>query len=294
MTRFRTLVDDALWGPESGARLVYVQSGLAIVIALRIALGPYRELAALPDALFDPVAVLGNLSSMPSAGVILAVQVVGTAAALAAAARRWPRTTFAIAWLSYLFLAGLRGSRGKVLHNDLLLLWVSAVFLLAPTRISWRDREPTRANGWPVRVAIVVTALIYFFAAYHKLRRSGPGWVFGDNMSYVMLWGPSVGEPPAPGLTRWVGESGLVSRLSAAFIFGVEISFPLAIWKRWARPWLAAAAVVLHLGTWLLLGLDYWAWALAVPIVLIDWPRVLDAVRGRLPSTNSGPSSGNL
>jgi hypothetical protein len=98
-------------------------------------------------------------------------------------------------------------------------------------------------------------------------------------MSYVMQWGPSVGEPGLPSLARWVGDSGVLSRLSAAFILGVELTFPLAIWKRWARPWLAAAAVVLHLGTWLLLGLDYWAWALAVPIVLVDWSGVVDAAR---------------
>jgi hypothetical protein len=168
-----------------------------------------------------------------------------------------------------------------VLHNDLLLLWVSAVFLLAPSRVSMRDRTPTRANGWPVRTAIVVTALVYFFAGYHKLRRSGPDWVFGENMSHLLRWGPSIGEPPAPALTEWVGENGVVSRLSAGFILGVEVSFPLAIWWRWARPWLAGAAVVLHLGTWLLLGLDYWAWALTVPIVLVDWPRLVEHSRVR-------------
>lgn len=274
MTRVRTMLDDVLFGPESGRRLVLVQSGLALVIALRIALGPYRELARLPNGLFDPVPVLAFLPSMPSAFVIVVVQVVGTFAALASAARRWPRVTFAIAWFGYLFLAGLRGSRGKILHNDLLLLWTSAVFLLAPVQVTLRDREPKREHGWPVRVAIVVTALVYFFAAYHKLRRSGPAWVLGDNMSYVMRWGPTVGESPLPGLTRWVGESGIVSRLSAAFILGVELSFPLVMWKRWLRPWFSLAAVVLHGGTWLLLGLDYWAWALAVPIILVDWSTV--------------------
>ena len=281
MTRSRRLVDDALWGPESAQRLVLVQSALAVVIGLRIAMGPYRHLAVLPDALFDPVPVLGFLSGMPGEAVIIGLQVVGTVAALAAAARRWPRATFAVAWVSYLVLAGLRGSRGKVLHNDLLLLWVSAAFLLAPARVSVRDRTVSRSSGWPVRLAIVITALVYFFAAYHKLRRSGPAWVFGDNMSYVMRWGPSVGEPALPGLTRWVGDSWIGSRVSAAFILGVELAFPLAIWWRWIRPWLAAAAVVLHAGTWLLLGLDYWAWALTVPIVLVDWTALVEHARGR-------------
>ena len=275
-------MDDALWGPETGRRLVFVHAALAVLIALRVGLGPYRELAELPDALFDPVPVLGFLSAMPSAGVIVAIQVVGVVAALLAAARRWPRATFAIAWVCYLVLAGLRGSRGKVLHNDLLLLWTSAVFLLAPVRASWRDREPSRENGWPVRVAIVVAALIYFFAGYHKLRRSGIDWVLGENMQYILRWGPAIGEPALPAVADTIAESPLLSRLTAGMLLGVELAFPLVIWHRWLRPWLGLAAAGLHVGTWFLLGLDYWAWALAVPILLVDWSTGWPVQRGRV------------
>jgi hypothetical protein len=280
MTTLRRLLDEALWGPETARRLVFVRTGLAILIGLRVGLGSYRQLAETPDVLFDPVPVLGWLDSMPGAGVIVAVQVVGVIAAALAAARRWPRAAFAVAWVCYLVLAGIRGSRGKVLHNDLLLLWVAAAFLLAPGTAGSHDRTPTRASGWPIRLAIVVTALVYFFAGYHKLRRSGLDWVFGDNMSWIMRWGPSIGASPWQGLTEWVGENRPAAVASAAFILAVELAFPLVIWHRWLRPWWAAAAVALHVGTWLLLGLDYWAWALTVPLVLVDWPAVLDRVRG--------------
>jgi len=169
-------------------------------------------------------------------------------------------------------LAGLRGSRGKVLHNDLLLLWVGAVFVFAPVSATWRDERESRTHGWPVRVAIVVISLVYFFAGYHKLRRSGIDWVTGDNMSYILRWGPAIGEPAWPGLSQAISDSPALSRMTAALLLGVEIAFPLVIWWRWLRPWLALAAAGLHLGTWFLLGLDYWAWALTVPLVLIDWP----------------------
>lgn len=275
-------MDDVLFGPGTGRRLVLVHTGLSLLIALRVGLGPYRELAEVPDALFDPVPVLRFLSSMPSASTIVAIQVVGVVAALLAAARRWPRQAFAVAWLSYLVLAGLRGSRGKVLHNDLLLLWTSAVFLFAPVRASLRDRQPTRENGWPVRVAIVVAALIYFFAGYHKLRRSGIDWVTGDNMRYILRWGPAIGEPALPEVADAVADSPLLSRLTAALLLGVELAFPFAIWWHRLRPWLALAAAGLHAGTWFVLGLDYWAWALAVPILLIDWSTGWPARRGRV------------
>lgn len=281
MSHLRRLVDDALWGPESPARLDFLRRALALLIAIRVGIGPYQELAELPDALFVPLPVIGWLPSMPPLLVIAAVQVVVVLAAAATLFRRYPRMAFAVAWCGYLFLGALWGSRGKVVHNDLLLLWAAAPFLAAPQVADPADRTPSRLAGWPVRVSIVVVALIYLFAGYHKLRRSGPSWVFGDNMEWVMLWGPAYGAPGWKAVTDWVGSNALAARLSAAFIIGLELVFPLVIWHRWLRPMVAGAAVVLHAGTWVLLGLDYWAWAATVVLVLIDWPVVIDRLRQR-------------
>ena len=281
-TRVRAALDDALWGPETARRLLFVHAGLSALIGVRIVAGSYRQLAGTPRPLVDPVPFLGFLDQMPAAWVFVGLQVVGGVAALAAVLRRRPRAAFAVAWVCYLVLAGLRGSRGKVLHNDLLLLWASAPFLLAPAVIDGRDRVPRRRWGWPIRVSIVVIALVYFFAGYHKLRRSGPEWAYGDNMRYVSLWGPSIGSSGWPGLATWVGDNIWVSRASGVFILGLELTFPVVVFVRWTRALYALAAVFLHATTWLLLGLDYWAWAVSVPLVLIDWPAVVDRARGRL------------
>jgi hypothetical protein len=281
VTRVRRWLDEALWGPETASRLVIVHVGLSALIGLRILLGSYRQLADTPAALVDPVPLLGWLDRMPSAEVFVAIQVVGGLAALAAVLRRQPRMAFAVAWLCYLVLAGLRGSRGKVLHNDLLLLWASAPFLLAPVgrAVDLRDRIPRRGYGWPIRVAMVITALVYCFAGYHKLRRSGIDWVFGDNMRYVMLWGPSIGHAAWESMARWVGEHLWAARASGAFILGLEITFPLVLVVRRLQPWYALAAVFLHVTTWFVLGLDYWAWAATVVLLFIDWPAAVDRLR---------------
>ena len=272
MSTLRRLVDDALWGPESPARLDFARRALAVLIALRVGVGPYQELARLPDPLFDPVPILAWLPSMPPRLVIAIVQVAVVVAVIGVTFRRYPRASFAVAWVGYLFVAALWGSRGKVVHNDLLLLWAAAPFLAAPRVDDASDPVPSRRTGWPVRVSIVVVALIYVFAGYHKLRRSGPSWVYSDNMEWVMLWGPAYGAPGLKAVTDWVGSNAIAARVSAAFIIGLELVFPLAIWHRRIRPLIALAAVLLHAGTWVLLGLDYWAWAATVVIVLIDWP----------------------
>ncbi len=271
-TRARAVLDDALWGPETAMRLIVVHIGLSALIGVRIVAGSYRQLADTPAALVDPVPFLGFLDHMPSAEVFVAIQVAGGLAALCAVLRRRPQLAFAVAWLCYLVLAGLRGSRGKVLHNDLLLLWVSAPFLFAPAVIDVRDAIARRRYGWPIRVAIVITALVYLFAGYHKLRRSGLEWAYGDNMRYVALWGPSIGGSGWKELAQWTGEHVWVSRASGVFILGFELTFPVVIFVRRLRVWYALAAVFLHATTWFLLGLDYWAWAIAVPLLLIDWP----------------------
>lgn len=280
-SRVRRWLHDTLWGRETAARLVTVHVGLSALIGVRIVAGSYRQLADTPTALVDPVPFLAWLDRMPSAQVFVALQVAGGLAALAAVLRRHTRWTFALAWLCYLVLAGLRGSRGKVLHNDLLLLWASAPFLLAPVAVDLRDRIARRGYGWPIRVATLITVLVYLFAGYHKLRRSGFDWVTGDNMSFVMLWGPSIGDTPWESATRWVGEHVWAGRATAAGILGVELTIPLVlVWRR-LKPWYALAAVALHVGTWVLLGLDYWAWAITVPLLFVDWPAVAERVRSR-------------
>lgn len=271
----RRWVEEFLWGSETGARLLVVHVGLSALIGLRLVLGPYRQLADTPPELVDSVPLIFWLDRMPPVEVFVGLQVIGGVAALCAVLRRRVRWSFAVTWLCYLVLAALRGSRGKVLHNDLLLLWASAPFLLAPLAVSVRDRIPRQRYGWPIRVSMAVLALIYFFAGYHKLRRSGPGWVVGENMSYVLRWGPSIGETPWEGLAMSVANTPWAAHGSAAFILGLEITFPLVLLYRGLRPWYALAAVVLHVGTWLLLGLDYWAWAITVPLVLIDWPAAM-------------------
>jgi hypothetical protein len=89
------------------------------------------------------------LERMPPREVIVALQIVGWSRRCRAAPT-WPRAAFAVAWVCYLVLAGLRASRGKVLHNDLLLLWMSA---RVPARAPSRDAgsHSTPAHGWPVQ-----------------------------------------------------------------------------------------------------------------------------------------------
>lgn len=288
-------VERFLFAPGSARRLLLTQAALAAVIGIRIAAGPYVHLAGQPAALFRPVSFLEVLDGMPGAAVIVGLQVVGTIAAVLAVAGWRRRATFPMAWLCLLVLAGLRSSRGKFLHNDALLLLAAVPFLLAPV-VRWRDRAARAAVsgrfGWPVRTALVVVAGAYFFSGLAKLTQSGAAWVITDNMRFVLYEAAGGGRVAFPGIPTWLAGQAWMAHALAAFVLLLELTFPVVLLVQ-RRPRLAtrvgaayaAAAVAFHAGTWLVLGLDYWAWAAVAAVVLVDWcPPVERMSRYRLGS----------
>jgi hypothetical protein len=273
-------LDEAYLAPGSSHALGCVRTGLAALLGLRLAVGPYAALAGQPDALFVPTPPVAWLPSMPPVWVIVAVQIAGVVAAIACVAGRRSRLTFAVAWLALLFLAGLRGSLGKVLHNDVLLLLTAVPLLAATTDARPGDDRRSPAFGWPVRAALAVAAAVYLLAGVQKLRHSGLPWVTSDNMRWVLYGGAASGRAPTEAIALAIADRPWASHLAAAGILGLELAAPVALAVRRWRPWFAAAAVALHLGTWLTLGLDYWGWAVTIMVVAAPWDR-LSPVLGR-------------
>ena len=109
---------------------------------------------------------------------------------------------------------------------------------------------------------------------------SGIDWIFSDNLSWALYWGRVRGDPPPwHSLGFFIADRPWLSQLSALFIVCFEVGFPLALFFKKVRPAFVTAAWLFHGGTFLMLGLDYWLWALVVTLVLVDWPKVVDRVR---------------
>lgn len=262
-----------LFAPTTARQLVRARVALAALLGLRIALSPFPALAGQPAALFRPVSFLQVLDAMPSRPVIAGLQVAGAGAAGLVLARRWPRAAFAVAWLVLLVLAGLRSSLGKILHNDVLLLIGAFPLLFAPPVAESDLDRPARARyGWPLSVGLAAVSLSYFLAGVAKLRHSGLAWVASDNMGYVMAAAGHSGKPAWPEVAIWVSQQPWLTRAIAAGILGLELAFPVALlWPR-TRPWFAALVAVLHAGTWVTLGLDYWLWIGTAAVLLLAGP----------------------
>ncbi|MEJ7585555.1 MAG: hypothetical protein WKF43_16080 [Acidimicrobiales bacterium] len=277
-------IDRRLLAPGSLRRFACARTVLAATIGLRLALRRWDALAEQPPELFRPVLLVAWLTQVPAAALLVLVQVVGTAGAVLAMIGRRPRLSFAVAWLALLFLAGLRTSAGKILHNDVLLLLAAVPILFGPARTWIGDRRRSMVAGWPIRAGLAVVGAVYLLTGLQKLRHSGLAWVTSENFRWVLYSGAASGRAPVRWVALAIADRAWLAHVVAAGLLGFELAAPLLLALRRTRPYVVAVAVVLHGGTWLTLGLDYWAWILTVVALAFPWDR--------LPWPASTPSGG--
>jgi hypothetical protein len=285
--------DAWLFASGSARRLAAVRIGLSAVLAARLGRGIFLDLAAQPRALFRPVSFMRLFGGMPGRGVVIALQAAGVGAAVLATVGLRARYALPVAWACALVLNGMATSAGKVVHNDVLLLLALLPFLFAPVSGRWsldsliqRRRGPARGPewsvrcGWPVRASMAVVAAVYFLIGLNKVILSGPAWVLSDNMRWI-LYASSDARRVPNGLGLFIADRPFLAHLVAAATLGLELGFPLVLWFRRARPVLVGGVIAMHLGIMVAMGLDYTPWILTDLAVFVDWPKVIDRVRGR-------------
>ena len=269
-----TRLDDRLVATGPAFRLLEVHTLVALVIGLRLATRDWTLVAERPAVLTFRATMLGWVPAPVPSWLLVAVQLVGLAGVVLVVARRRPRVGFALAWGAYAVLAGLWGSSGKVMHNDVLTVTVGAVllFALVPDR-TVPARDERTAWGWPPRAALVVIGTVYFLTGAQKLRHNGPTWVFSDNMAWVLRQGHVTVRRRlhAPGRRPPLGHAAAVRAAPSAS------SWAHRSCSRSASPgspspspsWSCTAAS----GR----SLDYWAWVLTVAAVAVPQglPRAL-------------------
>jgi hypothetical protein len=272
-----------LFAPGDPRRLAALRIGLGTVLALRLATGPYLELARQPAALFRPISFLHLLHAMPPPAVVVVLQVAATAAAVLAVAGVAARVTLPLAWALALPLVAMTSSLGKVVHNDVLLLLSLVPLLPARTADAWSPAARRRAGaparsvryGWPVRTATVVVAGAYFFTGLGKLLHAGPAWVTSGNLRWVLY--ASSDQAPLPNhAALFVADRPWLAHLVALATLVLELGFPLVLLRPRAALVLVPCVLAMHAGIWVAMGLNYWPMAATVVLVLVDWAALAD------------------
>src|SRR5207253_6731594 len=128
-------------------------------------------------------------------------------------------------------LCWLRNRAGPGMFWDALLLLCFARLIGAGRAAGdvWAVRAPNRTAfgeryGWPIRSAMVVIALAYFFAGFQKWRYSGFGWFTTDDLRWILY-----AQPHPNGVALFIADRPLLAHLFAAWALLLETCFPLVL-----------------------------------------------------------------
>ena len=274
-----------IFAPEDARRLAGVRIGLCLLLAYRLAVHEYdafpaRHLGFVPHFYKDV------FERMPSPGLTTVLQTLGVAGALVAALGLALRITLPLAFACGLILNGMLNSAGRVMVRDALLMLCLALVLAAGRAAgdAWTVGRPNRSffgerYGWPVRTAMVVIALAYFFAGFQKWRYSGLAWVTSDNLRWILY-----AQPHPNGLALFIADRPLLAHLFAAGALLLETCFALVLFMPRLRWLIIPSVIAMHVAIRIALGLDYSAQWLTVVIVFVNWPVVVDWTRRTLAS----------
>jgi hypothetical protein len=123
---------------------------------------------------------------------------------------------------------------------------------------------------WALRLLFVQLIFIYFMNGLYKV--TGPNWVQGDSLYYVLcditLTRFSIAELPVP---FWLAQ------LATWLVLAWELSFPVLVIFRWTR-WLALLfGVAFHVGIWVTMELGgFVPYVLCLYLPLLPWQRWLE------------------
>ena len=251
---------------------------------------PILEYAAWPRELFQWPAIGGViLSRLPiSVDLVQPLLLVAMLTTIMAMAGFFTRTSGLLSILLAAYLLGIPQSSGKVnhMHHVLLIgflvslarsgdaLSLDSLWLAIRRADRGKVGAPRRAAryGLPLRISMVVLALVYFFPGFWKIATKGPEWIFSDNLNNQMLqkWFELEYHQPLIPLHELPGSSQMGALTAVVF----ELGFIFALlWPRSRALW-AAMGLAFHNLTWLLMNISFMTLQ-AMYVMFVDWQRLL-------------------
>ena len=132
------------------------------------------DTARLPDRRFEPVGIWAALDDPLPVGVVGALLATGIVGCGLAAFGRWATLTVPIGAVAATAVITASNSWGQVFHTENLLVLHLLVFAGAAVL------GARLTDGWPLRLASVLTVTVYVLAGWAKLDIGGTDWLAGD------------------------------------------------------------------------------------------------------------------
>ena len=181
------------------------------------------------------------------------------------------RVSTAGSFLLGTYLLGLRHNFGKTHHSDALLVFILGIMALARCGDACSaDRLLRQAKGrgsqtprqsalsgeytWPIRLVWLLFSIIFFSAGSSKLQ-VGRAWVAPENLAARLLQHQHhLSTPPLTPWGPWVARQLWLCRLLALMTIGLEVGYPLTLFRREARWLLVPGGFGLLVGIRALMG----------------------------------------
>jgi hypothetical protein len=212
-------------------------------------------------------------------GIEQVLQVGATVALVAALVGVYPRTACLLAGVLLYHMAPM----DTIIWSPTPLaygLTLSPVLLLAlgaaPSGDAWvlwprhgRGVSPSWEYGWPRRLAWILVAQIYAFAAIAKLEQAGLAWSSASNIRRWLLLFSLDEQRPYQALGRWLADRpGLCLAIGIGTVI-FEWTFVLAVFSRLARRVLVPAGLILQVG--ILLAMNIHVGETWLLVTFVDW-----------------------
>lgn len=269
----------AFRAPDSAFNLALVRISVAAVVLLSPETYQGPAWAALDPSLRTPPEGLGWFvasGAIDPTAVKLARLALVAGAALALLGVR-ARAALVVVTMAGFYTFALAQLAGSVQH-DMHLLWFTALLAASPCADALALGRPAGGGdavgaryAWPIDVACLLLAAIYFFPGLWKVATSGIDWIATDNLRNQMYWK----WHQLGGWTPWlrIDRSSALCRAGALGVVAFELSFPLLVLFRPARPVAAVGGLLFHLLSELFLKIPFFGlWGCY--LVLVDGRRI--------------------
>ncbi len=238
--------------PARRLAVVRILVGAYATVFVAIRAFHWLDLARLPERRFEPVGVLGSLSTPLPSGLVTVLSVLAIAGAVAFLLGWRFRLVAPVFAFLLLVLTTHGNSWGQILHTENLLVLHVIILAFSPAdaayaigRSSGADDKPSHDYGWALRIMTLVVVIAYVIAGLAKLRNGGFDWLTGDvlrnQVAHDNLRKIVLGDVHSPIGARLVQFGWLFPPMAIASVF-VELGAPIVLLgRRWKQAWVAAA-----------------------------------------------------
>jgi uncharacterized membrane protein YphA (DoxX/SURF4 family) len=243
--------------------------------------------ATVAEEFYEPIHII-RLHSLPRLGpeVLSVVYIVLIAAALCAMVGLATRLSLTVAAPLYIYWYATYYSYGEVSNSRTAIAVALVVLAIAPAGRAYSldsvlarrrgkplaEEEESEIAGWAFQVLTVLLVYMYFFAGLTKLRVTGFDWWYSGAFERGIA-----DEGAAAAL--WLAEHHLwlVQAMAlGALVF--ELCSPVLLIRGRLRQWYAGVAVLFHLGSLVLLRMDFLGMALICAAVVLNLERIPESL----------------